>query len=103
MKLTEEDQLAVLCILSHGGDQTIYGTDGKSITVMELLKSFDNFNCVQMAGKPKIAIVQACQGGSYLHIIVYIRIIYQYYCCTRTLYACVVICTLNYNFIYKVL
>ena len=69
-KLTEEDQLAVLCVLSHGGDRTIYGTDGKLITVMDLLKCLDNLNCVQMAGKPKIAIVQTCQGGSYVHIIV---------------------------------
>ena len=62
--LTKTDRCAVLCILSHGGDGFVYGIDGKQVKINCLLSHLDNKNCKQMMNKPKIVIVQACNGVS---------------------------------------
>ena len=61
--LKSEDQVAVLCILSHGGHGFVYGVDGRTVPVTELLEYIDNISCKQMAMKPKIVVIQACQGS----------------------------------------
>ena len=62
--LKEDDQMAVLCILSHGGMNNIYGTDGKTIKLDTISDMLNNRNCPLMIGKPKLIIIQACQGGT---------------------------------------
>lgn len=32
----------------------------------EIVKSFDSLHCPALSGKPKIFLIQACQGGMYL-------------------------------------
>ena len=54
--------MAVLCILSHGKEETVFGHDGKEVPVKDLFKSLETDH---MTGKPKLIIVQACQGGIY--------------------------------------
>ena len=72
-KLTEDDQIAVLCILSHGVERGVYGCDGELVPVAELIPELDNDGCPKMRGKPKIIIIQACQGGNtYIQIITFI-------------------------------
>ena len=61
--LTDQDEMAVLCILSHGKESVIYGSDGKVVQAKELINQFSDRNCPQMKGKPKMVIIQACQGG----------------------------------------
>ena len=68
--LTQEDQCAVMCILSHGGDGFLCGSDGNKVDVNELLQPLNNINCKKMATKPKILIIQTCQGGEYNECIV---------------------------------
>ena len=42
-----------------------YGIDGKKISIEdEICASFDGRNCKALHGKPKIFIIQACQGGN---------------------------------------
>jgi len=65
-KLTVTDQCVVLCILSHGGDGFIYGSDGAKIDTRKLLSNLDNVNCPNMKGKPKVIILQACQGSKFV-------------------------------------
>ena len=62
-RLTATDQCAVVCILSHGGDGFLYGSDGKTLNFTTIHRCLSNKNCVQMAGKPKIFIIHTCQGG----------------------------------------
>ena len=62
--LAEYDCFALL-VLSHGAEDCILGTDNKGISyeeVMGLLKA-DEFPA--MAGKPKLAFVQACRGNKH--------------------------------------
>ena len=71
IKLQEFSELAdhkhadacVVCILSHGEEGYIFGTDGRKILLDSILSLFDNSHCKNLIGKPKIFIVQACRGG----------------------------------------
>ena len=53
----------VVCILSHGEEGYIFGTDGRKILLDNVLSLFDNSHCKHLIGKPKIFIIQACRGG----------------------------------------
>ena len=61
--LSTDDQCAVLCILSHGTKGAIFGRDGRTVSEETIEKELDNVHCIQMADKPKVLIIQACQGG----------------------------------------
>lgn len=52
-----------ICLLSHGEEEYIFGTDGKRIPLNEIFMLFDNNNCKGLLGKPKVFIIQACRGG----------------------------------------
>ncbi|CAL1537413.1 unnamed protein product, partial [Lymnaea stagnalis] len=52
-----------ICLLSHGEEGYIFGTDGKRIPLEEIFMLFGNTNCKGLIGKPKIFIIQACRGG----------------------------------------
>ena len=61
--LEQEDQMVVLCLLSHGANGFIYGYDGELVSCGKLINCFNNVNCKPMDGKPKVALIQACQTG----------------------------------------
>ena len=79
-----EHQCLVLCVMSHGKQQTapgdhgdvlsseyIYGSDGCLVSTNSLLAPLTNDNCRLLARKPKIVIFQACRGGwCYLHVLI---------------------------------
>ncbi|TKS67174.1 Caspase-8 [Collichthys lucidus] len=52
----------VCCILSHGQEGSVYGVDGKTVTIRKLMEPFNGLNCSSLAGKPKLFFIQACQG-----------------------------------------
>ena len=57
-----------VCLLSHGEEGFIFGTDGKRIPLEEIFMLFGNTNCRGLIGKPKVFIIQACRGGKlYCH------------------------------------
>ena len=64
--LTTDDQCAVLAILAHGMEGVVTGSDGGQIPIRDIIQQLDNVNCVQMATKPKVILIQACQGGKCL-------------------------------------
>ena len=53
----------VLCILSHGETGVVYGSDGKTVSIDHLETLFDGMRCNQLIGRPKLLLIQACQGG----------------------------------------
>jgi len=67
-----QSRVFILCILSHGEKGVIYGADGKSVQVEELEKLFDGWQCNQLAGRPKLFLIQACQGGTLFYMDWYI-------------------------------
>ncbi|NXD95768.1 CASPA protein, partial [Chaetorhynchus papuensis] len=53
----------VCCILSHGESGAIYGTDEKLVLIRTLTSHFTARQCPQLAAKPKLFFIQACQGN----------------------------------------
>lgn len=56
----------VVVLMSHGVENHIYGTDFERVHLYEdVYEKFNNENCPQLQGKPKLFFVQACRGGKY--------------------------------------
>ncbi|KAJ8392879.1 hypothetical protein AAFF_G00070830 [Aldrovandia affinis] len=55
------DSCAV-CLLSHGKEGAVYGTDGQLLELDWVFQSFDNAHCPQLQNKPKMFFIQACRG-----------------------------------------
>ena len=52
----------VICVLSHGHLDAVYGTDGKSLALNTIKFKFNVEGCPSMQDKPKIFVFQACQS-----------------------------------------
>ncbi|XP_041346821.1 caspase-8-like, partial [Gigantopelta aegis] len=52
----------VCCILSHGVEGKLYGTNGRLLSITDLTGPFKSQTCSSLAGKPKLFFIQACQG-----------------------------------------
>ena len=52
----------VCCALSHGERGGIYGIDGTVLSICEMISTFIGSECPALNGKPKVFIIQACQG-----------------------------------------
>ncbi|CAN9513709.1 unnamed protein product [Ophioblennius macclurei] len=51
-----------LCLLSHGTEGAVYGTDGQLLQLDWVFEAFDNVHCPQLQNKPKMFFIQACRG-----------------------------------------
>uniref|UniRef100_A0A3Q3XEP2 Uncharacterized protein n=1 Tax=Mola mola TaxID=94237 RepID=A0A3Q3XEP2_MOLML len=52
----------VVCLLSHGVEGAIYGTDGQVLQLDWVFEAFDNSHCPLLQNKPKMFFIQACRG-----------------------------------------
>ncbi|XP_018538234.1 caspase-2 isoform X3 [Lates calcarifer] len=55
------DSCAV-CLLSHGVEGAVYGTDGQLLQLDWVFEAFDNAHCPLLQNKPKMFFIQACRG-----------------------------------------
>nr|XP_021322313.1 caspase-2 isoform X3 [Danio rerio] len=55
---------AVVCLLSHGVEGSVYGTDGQLLELDWVFEVFDNARCPLLQNKPKMFFIQACRGGN---------------------------------------
>lgn len=62
MDAHETADATVVCLLSHGDDGHIFGSDGERVALDKLFAYFDEVNCPNLHNKPKIFIIQACRG-----------------------------------------
>ena len=58
----------ILAIFSHGTKGKIYGADGNTIKIKTIKTCFDGKNCPALHGKPKLLIIQACQGSKCIFV-----------------------------------
>ena len=63
----KDSKVFVLCILSHGESGVVFGTDCKPVEIEQLVTCFDGQQCEQLVGRPKLFLIQACQGGLLFH------------------------------------
>lgn len=61
----QDHDALVVCVLSHGENGLVYGTDEHPVYLQELRKPFTSDRAPTLAGKPKLFFIQACQGGGY--------------------------------------
>ncbi|NWW79624.1 CASPA protein, partial [Climacteris rufus] len=52
----------ICCILSHGESGAVYGTDEELVSIRLIMSHFTAKQCPQLAAKPKLFFIQACQG-----------------------------------------
>ena len=52
----------VCCILTHGVQGALYGTDGITVPIRDVTGPLGTQGCPSLAGKPKLFFMQACQG-----------------------------------------
>ncbi|KAK5613830.1 hypothetical protein CRENBAI_015710 [Crenichthys baileyi] len=53
----------VCCVLTHGEEGGVYGVDGNSVKIKDLMHPFDGQMCPSLLEKPKLFFIQACQGS----------------------------------------
>ena len=53
----------VCCLLSHGKNDGIFGTDGELVKIQDITALFRGTECPSLAGKPKLFFIQACRGN----------------------------------------
>lgn len=52
----------VCCILSHGSEGHVFGTDSVMVSLNDLTGMVDAQRCPSLVGKPKLFFLQACRG-----------------------------------------
>ncbi|XP_042566098.1 caspase-8-like [Clupea harengus] len=52
----------VCCVLSHGNETGVNGSDDKILSIGDILSPFSGDRCQALAGKPKVFFIQACRG-----------------------------------------
>lgn len=55
----------ILIILTHGTQNAIYGSDGKTVDIKDIKDMFNARNFPCMENKPKLFFIQACRGEEY--------------------------------------
>lgn len=62
----KEAECLVVILMSHGKEGTIYGCDGGKVDLeCDVYQPFNNENCPDLQGKPKLFFVQACRGSKW--------------------------------------
>ena len=52
----------VCCILSHGSDNVVIGSDSEPVVIKDLTSKLSAGLCPSLGGKPKLFFIQACRG-----------------------------------------
>ncbi|XP_033505796.1 caspase-3-like [Epinephelus lanceolatus] len=53
----------ICCILSHGHKGVVFGIDGQPLPIKQITRTFKATDQSLLTGKPKVFLIQACQGG----------------------------------------
>uniref|UniRef100_A0A3P8ZZP0 Caspase-8 n=1 Tax=Esox lucius TaxID=8010 RepID=A0A3P8ZZP0_ESOLU len=61
--LPQHGDALVCCVLSHGRETGVCGTDSQILPIDELLSPFNGLKCPALNNKPKLFFIQACRGG----------------------------------------
>ncbi|XP_054452142.1 caspase-8-like [Anoplopoma fimbria] len=57
----------ICCILSHGRKGVVFGTDEQPLSIKQITGTFKPTAQSTLTGKPKVFLIQACQGGQVQH------------------------------------
>lgn len=57
--------LTMICIMSHGDDGVVYGTDSKPVVIAQIINWMTATECRLLTGMPKWLFIEACRGSLY--------------------------------------
>ncbi len=57
----QDAQSCIICLMSHGEEGYLTTKEGDKILLDEIFKLFNNINCPNLAGKPKLFFIQSCR------------------------------------------
>ena len=63
------DDSLVCCILSHGEEGRVFGSDSRAIELDRITSLFTGRKCPQLKHKPKLFFIQACRGKAPTEVI----------------------------------
>uniref|UniRef100_A0A3Q3FDE7 Caspase-8 n=1 Tax=Kryptolebias marmoratus TaxID=37003 RepID=A0A3Q3FDE7_KRYMA len=63
LQALEHGDAFVCCILSHGAKGEVLGTDSEPLAIKDVTRAFKATEQSALTGKPKVFLIQACQGG----------------------------------------
>jgi len=63
-KLKNADS-CIVAISSHGEEDVIACSDGRPVSIKYITSRFNNLQCPNLKGKPKMFFIQACRGSSF--------------------------------------
>ncbi|XP_041660146.1 caspase-8-like [Cheilinus undulatus] len=59
----EHGDAFICCLLSHGRKGVVLGIDRESLSIKQITRTFKATDQSALTGKPKVFLIQACQGG----------------------------------------
>ncbi|CAG5896285.1 unnamed protein product [Menidia menidia] len=62
-QLLEHGDAFICCVLSHGRKGVVLGVDMKPLEIKQITRTFKGSDQSCLTGKPKVFLIQACQGG----------------------------------------
>jgi hypothetical protein len=65
----EEAQCCIVCLMSHGEEGFLTTKEGDKVLIDDIFALFNNINCPNLAGKPKLFFIQSCRDGNLKFII----------------------------------
>lgn len=57
----QDSQCCVVCLMSHGEEGYLTTKEGDKVLLDEIFTLFNNVNCPNLAGKPKLFFIQSCR------------------------------------------
>ena len=64
LKEAFDANMRILVVLSHGDKSNVLTVDGFKLPYEWIISQFNNYNCPQLRGKPKLFIFPACRGSN---------------------------------------
>ncbi|XP_033838532.1 caspase-8-like [Periophthalmus magnuspinnatus] len=58
----EHGDVFICCILTHGNKGIVYGTDKQPLSIKDITRTFRATDSSPLTAKPKVFLIQACQG-----------------------------------------
>uniref|UniRef100_A0A3B4B6K0 Caspase 20, apoptosis-related cysteine peptidase n=1 Tax=Periophthalmus magnuspinnatus TaxID=409849 RepID=A0A3B4B6K0_9GOBI len=62
MLTLEHGDVFICCILTHGNKGIVYGTDKQPLSIKDITRTFRATDSSPLTAKPKVFLIQACQG-----------------------------------------
>jgi hypothetical protein len=68
--VSENDDMFIFAILTHGVKEEVHGADGHKVPTSFIFEKFNNERCPALKAKPKYFIIQACRLENEVNLVI---------------------------------